>query len=187
MRDQLPAAAGAAWALGLAYLVPRVVQDPLVVRRTLGVLPSLPGWVHVLALVLLWTVACVVAGVLAVGRRSAKRAVRKFYRSQRDEFLDLARTTWAMRGALLFQYLAVGAIIGGGVVAWRAFCLGMNSESPLVVVLSGSMETAFYRGDLLFLTNWECKLCLGRKRQLPLCLFSPWKKSNREEANARVS
>ena len=63
MRDQLPAAAGAAWALGLAYLVPRVVQDPLVVRRTLGVLPSLPGWVHVLALVLLWTVACVVAGV----------------------------------------------------------------------------------------------------------------------------
>ena len=28
-----------------------------------------------------------------------------------------------------------------------------GSESPIVVVLSGSMEPAFYRGDLLFLTD----------------------------------
>lgn len=28
-----------------------------------------------------------------------------------------------------------------------------GSESPIVVVLSGSMEPAFYRGDLLVLTN----------------------------------
>lgn len=28
-----------------------------------------------------------------------------------------------------------------------------GSESPIVVVLSGSMEPAFYRGDLLLLTN----------------------------------
>ena len=28
-----------------------------------------------------------------------------------------------------------------------------GSESPIVVVLSGSMEPAFQRGDLLFLTN----------------------------------
>ena len=30
-----------------------------------------------------------------------------------------------------------------------------GSESPIVVVLSGSMEPAFHRGDLLFLTNKE--------------------------------
>ena len=30
-----------------------------------------------------------------------------------------------------------------------------NCESPIVVVLSGSMEPAFYRGDLLFLTNYD--------------------------------
>ena len=30
-----------------------------------------------------------------------------------------------------------------------------GSESPIVVVLSGSMEPAFHRGDLLFLTNYE--------------------------------
>ena len=28
-------------------------------------------------------------------------------------------------------------------------------ESPIVVVLSGSMDPAFHRGDLLFLTNYE--------------------------------
>ena len=30
-----------------------------------------------------------------------------------------------------------------------------GSESPIVVVLSGSMEPAFHRGDLLFLTHYE--------------------------------
>ena len=29
------------------------------------------------------------------------------------------------------------------------------SESPIVVVLSGSMEPAYYRGDILFLTFYE--------------------------------
>ena len=28
-----------------------------------------------------------------------------------------------------------------------------NSQSPVVVVLSGSMEPGFYRGDILFLYN----------------------------------
>jgi len=37
---------------------------------------------------------------------------------------------------------------------WKGLGLLTNSESPIVVVLSGSMEPAFYRGDLLFLTNF---------------------------------
>ncbi|KAG5639722.1 Signal peptidase complex catalytic subunit [Sphagnurus paluster] len=36
---------------------------------------------------------------------------------------------------------------------WKGLGLITNTESPIVVVLSGSMEPAFYRGDLLFLTN----------------------------------
>lgn len=59
-------------------------------------------------------------------------------------------------------------------MAWKGLSLFMNSESPIVVVLSyvgtsssrllylidelhvqrGSMEPAFYRGDILFLTNF---------------------------------
>ncbi|KAH9584273.1 Peptidase S24/S26A/S26B/S26C [Trypanosoma melophagium] len=34
---------------------------------------------------------------------------------------------------------------------WRTAGIAMNCENPLVVVLSGSMEPAYYRGDLLIL------------------------------------
>lgn len=40
-----------------------------------------------------------------------------------------------------------------GYVVWRLLCRWCNTASPVVVVLSGSMEPTFYRGDLLFLTN----------------------------------
>ncbi|UYV66355.1 SEC11A [Cordylochernes scorpioides] len=36
---------------------------------------------------------------------------------------------------------------------WKGLMVVTGSESPIVVVLSGSMEPAFHRGDLLFLTN----------------------------------
>lgn len=36
---------------------------------------------------------------------------------------------------------------------WKGLSLYTNSSSPIVVVLSGSMEPAFQRGDLLFLWN----------------------------------
>ena len=34
---------------------------------------------------------------------------------------------------------------------WKTLILVTGSESPVVVVLSGSMEPGFYRGDILFL------------------------------------
>jgi len=34
---------------------------------------------------------------------------------------------------------------------WKAFMVYTGSESPVVVVLSGSMEPTFYKGDILFL------------------------------------
>jgi signal peptidase I len=36
---------------------------------------------------------------------------------------------------------------------WKGLSVVTNSPSPIVVVLSGSMEPAFQRGDLLFLWN----------------------------------
>jgi len=34
---------------------------------------------------------------------------------------------------------------------WKGLVVMSGSESPVVVVLSGSMETAFFKGDILFL------------------------------------
>lgn len=36
---------------------------------------------------------------------------------------------------------------------WQGLSLFANTDSPIVVVLSGSMEPAFQRGDVLFLWN----------------------------------
>ena len=38
---------------------------------------------------------------------------------------------------------------------WRGLSLWTGSESPVVVVLSGSMEPGFHRGDILFLNMWR--------------------------------
>ncbi|KAF8501336.1 hypothetical protein BU17DRAFT_58902 [Hysterangium stoloniferum] len=54
---------------------------------------------------------------------------------------------------VLLQVLNFAAVITSGLMIWKGLGLITNTESPIVVVLSGSMEPAFYRGDLLFLTN----------------------------------
>ncbi|KJA25321.1 hypothetical protein HYPSUDRAFT_182774 [Hypholoma sublateritium FD-334 SS-4] len=54
---------------------------------------------------------------------------------------------------VLLQVLNFASVIASGLMIWKGLGVITNSESPIVVVLSGSMEPAFYRGDLLFLTN----------------------------------
>ncbi|CAL1709709.1 unnamed protein product [Somion occarium] len=54
---------------------------------------------------------------------------------------------------ILLQILNFASVLASGLTIWKGLGLITNSESPIVVVLSGSMEPAFYRGDLLFLTN----------------------------------
>ncbi|KEP49162.1 signal peptidase complex catalytic subunit SEC11 [Rhizoctonia solani 123E] len=56
--------------------------------------------------------------------------------------------------ALLLQVMNFAMVISTGLMVWKGMGLATNTESPIVVVLSGSMEPAFYRGDLLFLTNF---------------------------------
>ncbi|GAB6032008.1 Signal peptidase complex catalytic subunit S11A [Chamberlinius hualienensis] len=54
---------------------------------------------------------------------------------------------------LLYQILNFGMIVSSALMIWKGLMVVTGSESPIVVVLSGSMEPAFHRGDLLFLTN----------------------------------
>ncbi|KAI0922857.1 Signal peptidase complex catalytic subunit [Taiwanofungus camphoratus] len=54
---------------------------------------------------------------------------------------------------VLLQILNFASVLASGLMIWKGLGLVTNTESPIVVVLSGSMEPAFYRGDLLFLTN----------------------------------
>ncbi|WVY99640.1 hypothetical protein V8G54_025710 [Vigna mungo] len=44
-----------------------------------------------------------------------------------------------------------GMIVTSALIIWKALMCITGSESPVVVVLSGSMEPGFKRGDILFL------------------------------------
>jgi len=53
------------------------------------------------------------------------------------------------------QLLNFLLIVTTALSIWRSMAIISNCESPIVVVLSESMEPAFARGDLLVLTLWD--------------------------------
>ncbi|MCJ1335165.1 Signal peptidase complex catalytic subunit [Bachmanniomyces sp. S44760] len=53
----------------------------------------------------------------------------------------------------LTQVLNFALILSTAFMLWKGLSIVTDSPSPIVVVLSGSMEPAFQRGDLLFLWN----------------------------------
>nr|P0C7V7.1 PUTATIVE PSEUDOGENE: RecName: Full=Putative signal peptidase complex catalytic subunit SEC11B; AltName: Full=SEC11 homolog B; AltName: Full=SEC11-like protein 2 [Homo sapiens] len=53
---------------------------------------------------------------------------------------------------LYYQVLNFGMIVSSALMIWKGLMVITGSESP-IVLLSGSMEPAFHRGYLLFLTN----------------------------------
>ncbi|XP_045183226.1 signal peptidase complex catalytic subunit SEC11A [Mercenaria mercenaria] len=69
------------------------------------------------------------------------------------DFLDDVRRM--NKRQLYYQVLNFGMIVSSALMIWKGLMVVTGSESPIVVVLSGSMEPAFYRGDLLFLTNYR--------------------------------
>jgi signal peptidase len=52
------------------------------------------------------------------------------------------------------QIVQLGLVVCSALAIWKSLMIVTLSESPIVVVLSGSMETTMFRGDLLFLTNY---------------------------------
>ncbi|KAK5117975.1 Signal peptidase complex catalytic subunit [Meristemomyces frigidus] len=54
---------------------------------------------------------------------------------------------------LAAQILNFALVLSTAFMLWKGLSVFTNSSSPIVVVLSGSMEPAFQRGDLLFLWN----------------------------------
>src|ERR1700744_1283598 len=51
------------------------------------------------------------------------------------------------------QVLNFALVLSTAFMLWKSLSVIADSPSPIVVVLSGSMEPAFQRGDLLFLWN----------------------------------
>ncbi|ESO07208.1 hypothetical protein HELRODRAFT_110719 [Helobdella robusta] len=74
-------------------------------------------------------------------------------------FLDDVRRMDARQ--LYYQVMNFAMIVTSALMIWKGLMVLTGSESPIVVVLSGSMEPAFYRGDILFLTNKDDPIRVG--------------------------
>jgi hypothetical protein len=61
----------------------------------------------------------------------------------------------------LLQILNFGLVLSTAFMLWKTLSVIADSPSPIVVVLSGSMEPAFQRGDLLFLWNRDRRAEIG--------------------------
>jgi len=56
---------------------------------------------------------------------------------------------------LMHSAVSLAMIVCSALMIWKGLIAVTGSESPIVVVLSGSMEPGFYRGDILFLNRHE--------------------------------
>ncbi|KAI3919719.1 hypothetical protein MKX01_000160 [Papaver californicum] len=76
---------------------------------------------------------------------------------------------------LLTQIITLGIIVSSALIIWKILLCVTGSESPVVVVLSGSMEPGFKRGDILFLHMNDAPIRAGEivvfnvdGRQIPI-------------------
>jgi signal peptidase I len=67
--------------------------------------------------------------------------------------VDEAKRIWKNKRQLSHQILNLAMVMLTALMLWKGLMLHTQSESPVVVVLSGSMEPAFQRGDILYLDN----------------------------------
>lgn len=80
-----------------------------------------------------------------------------------EEQVAALKKLWANKRQLAFQGLNLAMIVFSALMIWKSLMVVTKSESPVVVVLSGSMEPAFQRGDILFLNN-QVRPCSRRPR-----------------------
>lgn len=69
-------------------------------------------------------------------------------------FVEFKQVTQHPR-SLITQVLNLACIVLSALMMWKGLMVCTQSESPVVVVLSGSMEPGFYRGDILGLTLFD--------------------------------
>lgn len=70
-------------------------------------------------------------------------------------------STFSSMKKFIKDIIVFAAVVGSALSLWNVGKLVTNTESPIVVVLTGSMEPAFFRGDLLLVTHFPEELKVG--------------------------
>jgi signal peptidase len=90
------------------------------------------------------------------GRANARdvATTRSPVRRARDAVVDaIVSLSHGTGRQTALQWLSLALIVASALMVWKSLMLFTQSESPVVVVLSGSMEPGLRRGDLLLLDN----------------------------------
>jgi signal peptidase len=69
-----------------------------------------------------------------------------------DTKAPAASSQWISRQSIS-QVMALAIVACSALMIWKTLIVLTNTESPIVVVLSGSMEPGVHRGDILFLRD----------------------------------
>uniref|UniRef100_K3X4T4 Signal peptidase complex catalytic subunit SEC11 n=1 Tax=Globisporangium ultimum (strain ATCC 200006 / CBS 805.95 / DAOM BR144) TaxID=431595 RepID=K3X4T4_GLOUD len=75
--------------------------------------------------------------------------------------VEEVKRLWRNKRQLAHQALNLSMVVLTALMIWKGLMMYTQSESPVVVVLSGSMEPAFQRGDILYLDNNKPNLEIG--------------------------
>ncbi|DAZ95257.1 TPA: hypothetical protein N0F65_002369 [Lagenidium giganteum] len=75
--------------------------------------------------------------------------------------VDEIKRIWKNKRQLAHQALNLAMVALTALMIWKGLMWYTQSESPVVVVLSGSMEPAFQRGDILYLENTKPNMEIG--------------------------
>jgi hypothetical protein len=91
------------------------------------------------------------------GRRDTARILKTHRNTQLTSVTTQIAAMLGVAGMqprqLAAQVLNFALVLSTAFMLWKGLSVVSDSPSPIVVVLSGSMEPAFQRGDLLFLWN----------------------------------
>ena len=89
----------------------------------------------------------------------------EFIRDQAGEWiaeqLTSVRSLMRNKRLFLFSVANLAMIVFSALMLWKGLIAVTGSDSPVVVVLSGSMEPAFQRGDVLLLDNNRPEISVG--------------------------
>ena len=81
-----------------------------------------------------------------------RRAATKLLMETINQYVGELKDTLSKPRLAVTQVLNLGLVVFSALMAWKGLIVTTGSVCPIVVVLSGSMEPAFQRGDILFLT-----------------------------------
>jgi signal peptidase I len=65
----------------------------------------------------------------------------------------MAKEALSKSPGAISHLLTIIVTIFAVLTSWKFLCYATNSSSPVLVVISGSMEPTYHRGDILFLWN----------------------------------